>query len=466
MQKNNILDYEQVESILQKITQNGIIKKVEDIGKTKYNLPIKHYIAGSGSKDIVITGATHSSEIISTDFVIKLMQEISEKNSNWEGVLRNFRIHFIPILNPEGYLIVASAIRKLIPRDMEQDEAEKICKQYYLEYRQDDINPIKTKEGKQVKRHQEMFEGIDYTCIPKKYKEIRNSVKTILEKYTDLPKWCLHIWSANASGIDIQANSIYNPKIKNILQNETLYMSTLRHSNIDISHPGPINCPFDKEKGFEIQEETQAISNLLEQLNKEGKLFAYLNYHSTGGLVFQRPAIAPENIQIFDDEILKKEIINYMFAKAYSDKTYKNIGIDEDGIDNKNKTKYIIKTKKESATSSNDIFRIMYPKDLLVELSGMGGNPIGPYGDIKGNYTNAMQSNLSAVNYTLKVANIAQIISEASYKVIKKLQGNQDYDKVTQVQDIIYQEFSEKVQQLENIQYSKEQESKGYDRDE
>lgn len=266
MQKNNILDYEQVESILQKITQNGIIKKVEDIGKTKYNLPIKHYIAGSGSKDIVITGATHSSEIISTDFVIKLMQEISGKNSNWEGVLRNFRIHFIPILNPEGYLIVASAIRKLIPRDMEQDEAEKICKQYYLEYRQDDINPIKT--------------------------------------------------------------------------------------------------------------------------------------------------------------------------------------------------------KKESATSSNDIFRIMYPKDLLVELSGMGGNPIGPYGDIKGNYTNAMQSNLSAVNYTLKVANIAQIISEASYKVIKKLQGNQDYDKVTQVQDIIYQEFSEKVQQLENIQYSKEQESKGYDRDE
>ncbi len=467
MQKNNILDYEQVESILQKINQNGIIKQIEDIGRTKYGLPIKHYVAGSGKQDIVITGATHGSEIISTDFVIKVMQKISYETNNWKSILKNFRIHFIPVLNPEGYLIVTSAIRKLIPRDMKQDEAEKICKQYYLQYRQDDISQMETKEGKKVKRHQEMFEGIDYTCIPKEYEGIRNSVKTIFEKYTDLPKWCLHIWSANASGIDIQANSIYNPKIKNILQNETLYMKTLRHNNIDISHPGPINCPFDKERGFEIQKETKAISDLLQDLDKQGKLFAYLNYHATGGLVFQRPAIVPENIQIFDDEILKKEITNYMFAKAYSDKTYKNTGIDEDEIDKRQKTKYIIKTQKSPATSSNDIFRIMYPKDMLIELSGMGGNPIGPYGDIKGNYTNAMESNLSAVNYILTVANIAQIISEESYNVIKKLQNNQDYDKLVQVQDIIYKEFSEKVQQLEKIHKCNEREdSQGYDRDE
>lgn len=309
-----------------------------------------------------------------------------------------------------------------------------------------------------------MFEGIDYTCIPEKYALIRNSVKNIFEKYSDLPKWCLHIWNANGNGIDIQANSKYNPQISRILQDETVYMNSLRHNNINISHPGPINCPFDKEKGFKDENETVAISNLLEKLNKEGKLFAYLNYHSTGGLIFQRPAIIPKNFNISQDEILKKEVINYMFAKLYSDKTYKNIGIDEEGKDKKENSKYIIKTQNTTATSSNDLFRIMYPQDLLIELSGMGGNPLGPYGDIKGNYTNAIKSNLDAVKYTLELATMVQIIAENSYKTIKKLNNNGNYNKVIEVEDIIYQEFSKRVKQLNN-KCKKKEENLEYDRD-
>ena len=476
MKKNNILDYEQVEKKLQKIIKEGIIKETENLGKTEHGLPIKHYIVGEGNNDIVITGATHGSEIITTDFVIKLMQEISNKNDNWKNVLKNFKIHFIPMLNPEGYLIATSAIRKLIPREMLQDDAEKICKQYYIAYKEDDnieINKQKLiseddRNSNDSKKHQEMFEGIDYTCIPEKYETVRNSVKEIFEKYPDLPKWCLHIWSANGNGVDIQANSKYNPKISKIKQDEIIYMNSLRHNNIDISHPGPINCPFDKEKGFKIEKETAAISNLLDSLNKDGKLFAYLNYHSTGGIIFQRPAILPENINISQDEMAKKEIINYMFAKLYSDKTYKNVGIDEEGKDRKEISKYTISTQNASATSSNDIFRIMYPQDLLIELSGMGGNPIGPYGDIKGNYTNAIKSNLDAVKYTLNVASIAQIIAEASHKIMKKLKDREDYNKVIELEDMIYQEFSKKVEQLDKIEkdkYNKKGKNEDYDRD-
>lgn len=313
-----------------------------------------------------------------------------------------------------------------------------------------------------------MFEGIDYTCIPEKYETIRNSIKCIFEKYPDLPKWCLHIWSSNGNGIDIQANSKYNPKISKIMEDETLYMNSLRHNNIDISHPGPINCPFDKEKGFKIEKETAAISNLLERLNKEGKLFAYLNYHSTGGIIFQRPAIAPKDLKISQDEMAKKEIINYMFAKLYSDKTYKNTGIDEDGKDKKETSKYIISTQNAPATSSNDIFRIMYPQDLLIELSGMGGNPIGPYGDVKENYTNAIKSNLDAVKYTLNLASIAQMIAEASYKFIKRLEDKEDYNKIIELEDMIYQEFSKKVKQLDKIEkdkYNEKEKNQDYDRD-
>ena len=286
-------------------------------------------------------------------------------------------------------------------------------------------------------------------------------LKEIFEKYPDLPKNCLHIWSANANGVDIQANSSYNPKISKIFNDEDIYMEARRHNNLNISHPGPINCPFDKEKGFKVEKETLAITNLLDSLQGRGKLFAYINYHSTGGLIFQRPSTIPEGMKINKEDIVKKQITNYMLAKTYQDKTYKNTGFDENGNNRRENSKYNIYTKESSATSSNDIFRLNYPQNLLIELSGMGGNPIAPYGDIKGNYTNAINSNLDAVKYTLDVASIAQMISEATYQVIKKYEPDVKYEMLTGVQDIIYKEFSKKIKSLQNIE---KEENEEYDR--
>lgn len=383
------------------------------------------------------------------------MSDINNNPQNWNSILKEFRLHLIPMLNPEGYLISSYAIRKLIPREMSQEEAEKIAKKYYIAYKNDDINENIEKE------HLTMFENIDYTCIPNEYENIKNSLKEIFEKYPDLPKNCLHIWSANANGVDIQANSSYNPKISKIFNDEDIYMEARRHNNLNISHPGPINCPFDKEKGFKVEKETLAITNLLDSLQERGKLFAYINYHSTGGLIFQRPSTIPEGMKINKEDIVKKQITNYMLAKTYQDKTYKNTGFDENGNNRRENSKYNIYTKESRATSSNDIFRLNYPQNLLIELSGMGGNPIAPYGDIEGNYTNAIHSNLDAVKYTLDVASIAQMISEATYQVIKKYEPDVKYEMLTGVQDIIYKEFSKKIKSLQNIE---KEENEEYDR--
>ena len=460
---NQILDYEQAEEKMQQVVHKGTIEELEPLAITKYNLPIRHYTAGAGEKDIVLTGSTHGCEIISTDFIIKLMEDINNNPSNWEQILKNYKLHFVPMLNPEGYLISTSAIRKLIPRNMPSDEAEKICKEYYKVYRLDTAEPDKTSN---LKRYQKMFEGIDYNCIPDKYIEIKKSVKDIFEKYPDLPRWCLHIWSSNADGIDIQANSEYNPQIQQIKKGQKLYMNAVRFDNIDISHPGPINCPYNKEKQFEYEIETKAISNLLNELNSQNKLYAYLNYHSTGGMIFQRPPQLPEGIEMSKENIAKKEIENYMFAKLYSDKTYKNKGLDTDGIDKKEKTKYSIQKGLFPASSSNDIFRLLYPQDILVELSAMGGNPIAPYGDINGNYTNSIQSNLEAVEYTLKLANAIQTISNNFYKNIESLLDKGDYEQVTSALDMIYAEFKKRLKQFKpqmTISHRKD-ESDNYER--
>ena len=137
--KNSILDYEQVNQILDNFSKDKKFIELSDLGNTEKDLPIRHFKVGNGKSDIVITGATHGSEIITTDFILKLMSDIKNNEKEWNNVLKEFTIHLIPMLNPEGYLISSCAVRKLIPRDMEQEEAE-LLKQ---------VQQIRFKRGKE-----------------------------------------------------------------------------------------------------------------------------------------------------------------------------------------------------------------------------------------------------------------------------------------------------------------------------
>ena len=53
--KNNILDYEQVNEILDSFKENKKFIEVNDLGNTELSLPIRHFIVGNGNNDIVIT---------------------------------------------------------------------------------------------------------------------------------------------------------------------------------------------------------------------------------------------------------------------------------------------------------------------------------------------------------------------------------------------------------------------------
>ena len=53
--KNKILDYEQVNEILDNYTKENIFSETDDLGKTEYGLKIRHFIVGNGNNDIVIT---------------------------------------------------------------------------------------------------------------------------------------------------------------------------------------------------------------------------------------------------------------------------------------------------------------------------------------------------------------------------------------------------------------------------
>ena len=53
--KNNILDYEQVNEILDNLVEDKTFIELNDLGNTEYGLPIRHFTIGNGNNDIVIT---------------------------------------------------------------------------------------------------------------------------------------------------------------------------------------------------------------------------------------------------------------------------------------------------------------------------------------------------------------------------------------------------------------------------
>ena len=66
----------------------------------------------------------------------------------------------------------------------------------------------------------------------------------------------------------------------------------------------------------------------------------------------------------------------------------------------------------------------MYPIDLLIELSPMGGNPIGPYGDKKGNYKKTIESNIKAFKSSMKVFEISKMLTQEMYSKFENLNDN------------------------------------------
>lgn len=450
MKNTVIYDYEEFENeideIIKKSTSNTYpIIEIDNNWKTECNLPIKHYSIGIGMNHIVFLAAFHGAEIISTEFLIYVMNYISENEKDFFEVLKDYTLDFIPMVNPEGYLITTSTIRTLIPRNLSASDIEKICNQYRLLYKEDDDEAIKSEiiDNIKLKHYQSMFKDVTYGDIPDKYKKIKNKVKKLYQKY-QIPDGAIISWCANANGIDLNANTKYNKNITRIEKGEELYMP-LRYSNIRFSEPGPINCPYDKNKGFMQEKETIFISEFLEELYNSNKLSAIFNYHSAGGVIDQRPSEIEDDLKDRDINLKHKSLNNYMFAKFYQSETYKNL--------NKKEEKYVILKESSVIRTLNGLYRVLYPLDMLVELSELGGNPIGPYSNIE-NYNSIMKSNLEAIKKSISYLKLSNKISDLIYYHIEEKYKELDKDKFInqgyEFIDNIYEKLEEYIQSEKN----------------
>ncbi len=353
-----ILDYETCQKIMD--SYRGIITEREPIGWTaNEKLPIRHFTLGNGPKQVVVTGGQHANEIITVSFVLELINYLSKNNI----VFEDLTIHFIPMLNPEGYVVISSAIKERLGKNSTDSEKIKFCFDYYKAFRNDTIN-----RDNPFKQHQKIFEEINNNSI-KGYSILKDSVGEILIHH---PKGSIIDWASNGNGIDLNANTKINIKKEGTLN------KTIAYNNIRADIPSPIGHPGNNQsKNFTQEVEVISLQQLLDKLKKSCTMF--LNYHSVGGLIYQRP----EN----DDKFITS--YNYILSKFYQENTIKNA------------SKYdIVKGQSGRAISVNDQLRQKYPGNILVELSPMGGNPIGPFGD-PNNIKNTIESNIYSFIYTM-----------------------------------------------------------------
>lgn len=362
-----ILDYNKCQKLMDSFN-NTIITEVSPIGYTSNEkLPIRHFILGNGSKQVVVAGSQHANEIITVTFVLNLMSYLVKNNI----VFEDLTIHFIPILNPEGYVVISSAIKEKLGKNATDNEITKFCFDYYKAYREDTRN----KESS-IKQHQKLFEDINEKSI-KEYSILKDSVGEILIPH---PKGSIIDWASNGSGIDLNSNTKEN------IKEPKTYNKSLAYNNLRVDIPSPIGYPGNNQsKNFTQEVEVISLQQLLDKLKNSCTMF--LNYHSVGGLIYQRP----EN----DDKFITS--YNYILSKFYQENTIKNA------------SKYdIVKGQSGKAISVNDQLRQKYPGNILVELSPMGGNPIGPFGD-PNNIKSTIESNILSFIYTM--SNLNKVIT-------------------------------------------------------
>lgn len=388
-----ILYYNECQKIMDSFNNTIITEKPPLAYTNNEKLPIRHFTLGNGKKHIIVSAGQHSNEIITVTFVLNLMNYLIKNNISFESLT----IHFIPILNPEGYLINTSAIRNKLGRNITENEITKFSYEFYKKFKSDTQN----KDNK-TKEHQLMFKDINHTSIDSKYNILRNNVEEILSNH---PKGSIIDWASNGNGIDLNSNT----KKRLVKPNE--YNRQLVYNNIRLDIPSPIGHPGNNQSNnFKNELEITSLKKLLEEL--KGNIFGLLNYHSIGGIIYQRPESNNEFITTY----------NYLLSKYYQEYTIKNKG-----------TYDIIKDKSGKIVSVNDHLRIDYPGNILIELSPMMGNPIGVFGD-KNNYNTTIQSNINSFIYTM--TNIDRILSLTN----NILQKQNNIDTIYQYIDEIYEQ--------------------------
>ncbi len=377
------LNYDDVKKRLTNLVNNPQVKiqvkKEEPLGYTDFLLPIDHYTMGKGKKHIIVTGSYHAAEIITTIFIVHLMEDLA-LNGGFDHT--EYTIDFIPIMNPEGYLITTSMQDLYLAKGKNDEEKIALARKYWQVYKQDALRNGQAKQVgdletlKSKKEYQALYDNIDLKDFLSDYSALKNQVLEIL-KQNNYPIGVCAAWTANGHGIDLSQNAPFNHKISEYQTQGVTYKGTA-YANIRADKVGPIGCPTRDLEHFTFEQENLHLLNFLVNLSQKEEVTAFFNYHSVMGKIYQRPIYEPGLIGLYNIDFETKTIENYLSASLL-----------------KEKNEYAIIEDADPYNYINEYIRLRFGINIQVELSKMSANPIGPLADPNSFWNSTIKPNIA-----------------------------------------------------------------------
>ena len=234
-----------------------------------------------------------------------------------------------------------------------------------------------------TKLYQQMFENITIEHLNIRSKKMKEK---IVQAYKLNPQGSQIGHDATGIFINLNANHLLSPGIEIIKTHQIKYMTGTK-SNIRNYIEGPNGLPCIDVENFEYAIENKILYKLIKESYDQNRYLATFLYHGTGGMIYYMP----------HKQLMEKNYEQYLEYNQELLQVY-NEGIIETG-----RQEYR-PINESDTTGYGDLLARTFPGVLMIELSKMGGNPIGPYGD-KTNIYNTINENISAIANIIKYFN-------------------------------------------------------------
>ena len=398
------------------------VTKCEDLGKSPCGFPIEHYKIGNGPIHIAYMGGCHGNEIISKEYYLAFREDdINVTKTN------KFLNSFLENFNISDPSLTTNFWIYFQNKDITIEGLFMYFVNHYEVNHKELITFLQTNFTKTISKernHTKIFNDLTFDCIPElsdSHKLLKEKVKK-LYKENSFPIGSLANFYANSDGVNLNDNNPYYYEImKQKIAASKVVLGNIRDNHITKSVPGPIgNANYDMNKPFCYSSENEAIFKYLNNQDENRENFAFFNCHGTGGLLYIYPVYNGINKSEPRDFSF---YINNRLATEYTNETG-NAYLEKTGKFDPYKTA----GHPSQITGVGDVLRKKYIASFILELSKMGGNPLAPYGDRENNYTLTMQANFDAFSKTLKTILSLQELYETSYTMLYDDFGQVHYE--------------------------------------
>ena len=377
-----ILNYdryrERINNILNNKNAKNKINKCKSIATTRYGYEIEHYSVGAGDKHLIVIGGTNGDEIITVDYVLSVMEEIS--NGGLSDIdLDYFTIDFFPLHNPEGFIISTSILDYYFHSDMNLSEIQDKCILYKMSYN------IDNNDSNSISRYG-LFDNASWQFIPSKHYKLKDGVRKICEQYHYQPQSIID-WKANASGVNLTFNSPENPDFERIKSGEALFGVGVS-SKISRTLPGPIGVPSINPSKFVFEIENISLFNYIARLYQSDSYGGVISYQAS-------------NNRLFIDQKIHGDFPRELNCSLNS---FCELG------------------QSGSVDYATSDLSSIYPAVLLINLPVDNGHFIAPYSDIFGSYRECInKSHIQFKRNTHLVKALTKILNHEYQNDVKKI---------------------------------------------